>query len=76
MDRVVHFAATAALALAGIIILGPGGASILSQYSAGQVAVLLKARRSQRAALIGSGWRRKPAPRPSCPGQNNIQPER
>jgi hypothetical protein len=42
MDRVMHFAATTALTLAGTIILGPGGAAYLAQCSAGQVLVFLK----------------------------------
>jgi hypothetical protein len=37
MDRMAHFIMTTALTLVGIIILGPGGASMLAQYFAGLV---------------------------------------
>ena len=46
MDRVVHFAATTALTLAGTIILGLGGAAYLAQCSARQVLVFFKPQRS------------------------------
>jgi hypothetical protein len=42
MDRLVHFAATTALTLAGTIILGPGGASYIAQCAVGQVLASFK----------------------------------
>ena len=45
MDRVAHFITTTALTLVGIIILGPGGTSMLAQYFAGLAPASFKSNR-------------------------------
>ncbi len=49
MDRVAQFVTATALTLAGIIILGPGGASMLAQCWAGQALVSLKPNQTNKA---------------------------
>jgi hypothetical protein len=45
MDRIAHLFATTLLALAAVIILGPGGPSVLAQQAAKQAFALARLNR-------------------------------
>ena len=79
MDRVVHFAATTALTLAGTIILGLGGAAYLAQCSARQVLVFFKPQHGGPLAschlAVGRLFRTKTPARRASEWRNLLQPE-